>query len=89
MIRSSSLHLHWIPPCEKQIFWQSAHFCWEKVYKEEEMRDWLFSQRIGGIKQVKKKIGIPAGDKKKGHAINEDVRNIAARAIDAAEIDAL
>ena len=74
---------------EKQIFWQSAHFCWEKVYKEEEMRDWLFSQRIGGIKQVKKKIGIPAGDKKKGHAINEDVRNIAARAIDAAEIDAL
>ena len=74
---------------EKQIFWQSAHFCWEKVYKEEELKDWIFSQRIGGIKQVKKKIGIPAGDKKKGHAINEDVRDIAAQAIAAAEVKAL
>ena len=74
---------------EKQIFWQSAHFCWEKVYKEEEMRDWVFSQRIGGIKQVKKKIGIRGGDKKKGHAINEDVRDIAAQAIAAAEVKAL
>ena len=74
---------------EKQIFWQSAHFCWEKVYKEKEMRDWMFSQRIGGLKQVKKKIGIPAGDRKQGHAINDDVRNIAARAIAAAEVEAL
>jgi predicted peptidase len=74
---------------DKQIFWQSAHFCWERVYKEEELRDWIFSQRIGGIKQVKKKIGIPAGDKKKGHSINEDVRDIAVQAIAAAEVRAL
>ena len=74
---------------EKQIFWQSAHFCWEKVYKEEELKDWMFSQRIGGFKQVKKKIGISSGRKKKGHAINDEVRDIAARAIAAAEIEAL
>ena len=74
---------------EKQIFWQSAHFCWEKVYKEEELRDWIFSQRIGGFKQVRKKIGIRGGDKKNGHEINEHVRDIAARAIKAAEIKAL
>ena len=74
---------------EKQIFWPSAHFCWEKVYKEEELRDWIFSQRIGGFKQVRKKIGIRGGDKKNGHEINEHVRDIAARAIKAAEIKAL
>ena len=74
---------------EKQIFWQSAHFCWEKVYKDEELKDWMFSQRIGGFKQVKKKIGISSGRKKKGHAINDEVRDIAARAIAAAEIEAL
>ena len=74
---------------EKLIFWQSAHFCWERVYKEKEMRDWMFSQRIGGIKQVKKKLGIPAGDRKQGQGINEDVRNIADQAIGAAEFDAL
>ena len=49
----------------------------------------MFSQRIGGIKQVKKKLGIPAGDRKQGQGINEDVRNIADQAIGAAEIDAL
>ena len=49
----------------------------------------MFSQRIGGFKQVKKKIGISSGRKKKGHAINDEVRDIAARAIAAAEIEAL
>lgn len=47
-----------------QIFWQSAHFCWEAVYKNKEMRDWMFSKRIGGFKQLKKKMGIPSGDRK-------------------------
>ena len=74
---------------EKKIFWQSAHFCWERVYKDEELMDWIFAQRIGGLKQVKKKIGIPSGDRKKGHSINDEVRNIAEQAIDAAEIEAL
>lgn len=72
-----------------QIFWQSAHFCWEVLYKDKEMRDWMFSQRIGGMKQIKKKIGIPAGDRKKGHAIDEKVNDIAAQAIAAADINAL
>ena len=74
---------------EKKIFWQSAHFCWERVYKDEELMDWIFAQRIGGLKQVKKKIGIPSGDRKKGHSINDEVRNIAEQAIDAAEIESL
>ncbi|MDO4803719.1 MAG: alpha/beta hydrolase-fold protein [Lachnospiraceae bacterium] len=73
---------------EKRIFWQSAHFCWEVAYKEKEMRDWLFSQRIGGWKQIKKKIGIPSGDRKHGQHINEQTNDIAAQAIAAAsEID--
>ena len=72
-----------------QIFWQSAHFCWEAVYKNKEMRDWMFSKRIGGFKQLKKKMGIPSGDRKKGHAIDADVNDIAAKAISAADIEAM
>ena len=72
-----------------QIFWQSAHFCWEAVYKNKEMRDWMFSKRIGGLKQLKKKMGIPSGDRKKGHAIDAGVNDIAAKAISAADIEAM
>jgi hypothetical protein len=70
---------------EGRIFWQSAHFCWEAVFKEREMKEWLFAQRIGGFKQLKKKIGIRSGDKKEGHKINDDVSDIAAQAIAAAD----
>lgn len=70
---------------EGRIFWQSAHFCWEAVFKEREMKEWLFAQRIGGFKQLKKKIGIRSGDKKEGHKINDDVNDIAAQAIAAAD----
>lgn len=69
---------------EKQIFWQTAHFCWEVVYKNEEMREWMFSKKIGPIKRLKHKAGISSGDKKKGHGINEEVNDIATRAIAAA-----
>ncbi len=31
-----------------QVFWQSGHFCWEAMYKEKEMRDWLFEQKLPG-----------------------------------------
>ena len=31
-----------------QVFWQSAHFCWEVLYKDKEVRDWLFSQSLKG-----------------------------------------
>ncbi len=69
---------------EKQIFWQSGHFCWEAVYKDQEMREWMFSQKIGGLKHLKKKVGIAPKDSGKGQAINEEVNDIAARAIAAA-----
>jgi hypothetical protein len=49
------------------------------------MKEWLFAQRIGGFKQLKKKIGIRSGDKKEGHKINDDVSDIAAQAIAAAD----
>ena len=28
------------------VFWQSAHFVWEVMYHEEEMRAWLFKQAV-------------------------------------------
>lgn len=68
----------------KQVFWQSAHFCWEVVYKNEEMREWMFSQKIGGLKHLKKKAGIASDDSKKGHSIDDEVNDIAAQAIAAA-----
>ncbi len=74
---------------EKQIFWQSAHFCWEVVYKDKELMEWLFSQRLGGLKKIRRKIGIHSGDKKEGHAINDEINEIAAQAIEAAEFKAL
>lgn len=64
-----------------QVFWQSAHFCWEVMYKEKKMRDWLFAQKLGAIKKLKKKAGIPAGDRKSGHAISDEVSGIATKAI--------
>ena len=67
-----------------QVFWQSAHFCWELVYKDQEMRDWMFAQRIGSMEQIRKKLGIDSGDRKHGHAINAEVNDIAAQAIAAA-----
>ncbi len=70
---------------EKQVFWQSAHFCWEVVYKDEKMREWMFSQRIGGRKP-KKSASDASGQ---GHAIGDEVNDIAVRAIKAAtETDA-
>ncbi len=27
------------------VFWQSAHFVWEVMYHDEEMREWLFKQK--------------------------------------------
>ena len=51
------------------------------MYKDKEMRDWLFSQKLGAIKKLKKKAGIPAGDRKSGHAIGDEVNDIASRAI--------
>ena len=69
---------------EKQVFWQSPHFCWEVVYKDEQMREWLFSQRIGGWKHLKKRIGVSSGDNKLGQAISDEVSDIAAQAIAAA-----
>ena len=69
---------------EGRIFWQSAHFCWEAVYKDKEMRDWIFSQRIGGFKQLRRALGIPSGDGKDGQAIDEETGDIAVKAIAAA-----
>lgn len=69
---------------EKQVFWQSAHFCWEVVYKDREMHKWMFSQRIGGIRRLKKKLGIPSGDNKSGQSLDDEVNSIAAQAIAAA-----
>ncbi|MBQ8955680.1 MAG: hypothetical protein IJ075_01800 [Lachnospiraceae bacterium] len=63
-----------------QIFWQSAHFCWEAVFKDEKMRDWLFSQRIGGWDSVVKKVKkTPA--KKGSHKISKETSEMAAKAI--------
>lgn len=67
---------------EKLIFWQSAHFCWEVLYKDKEMRDWLFSQRIGGWDNLKKKI-LKKDTKEGSHAINDETVEIAAKAIEA------
>ena len=64
-----------------RVFWQSAHFCWELMYKDKKMRKWLFSQKLGAIKKLKKKAGIPAGDRKSGQAINDEINDIAAKAI--------
>ena len=75
---------------EKQVFWQSAHFCWEVAYKNEEMREWMFSQKVGGLKHLKKIAGIAPDDSRNGHGINDEVNEIAARAIAAAtEIDSI
>ncbi|MBR1852337.1 MAG: dienelactone hydrolase family protein [Lachnospiraceae bacterium] len=57
------------------IFWQSAHFCWEVVYKDKKMRDWLFSK--GHAKEKK-------GQTNQDHTINADGAAIAAKAIAAA-----
>ena len=51
--------------------------------------EWLFSQRLGGLKKIRRKIGIHSGDKKEGHAINDEINEIAAQAIEAAEFKAL
>lgn len=67
-----------------QIFWQSGHFCWEVLFKDQEVRDWLFAQRIGGAKKVKKALGIKGGDHKSGHAISEETNEVASKAIAAA-----
>ena len=48
------------------------------------MREWLFSQRIGGWKHLKKRIGVSSGDNKLGQAISDEVSDIAAQAIAAA-----
>jgi poly(3-hydroxybutyrate) depolymerase len=69
-----------------RIFWQSGHFCWEVLFKDEKLRDWLFAQRIGGTKKLKKALGIQAGDKKNGHDITEHTNTIAAKAIAAADL---
>ncbi len=69
---------------EKQVFWQSAHFCWEVVYKDEKMREWMFSQKIGTLKHLGKKAGMVPGASGMGHGIDDEVNDIAARAIQAA-----
>ncbi|MBQ7676771.1 MAG: hypothetical protein IJT32_00920 [Lachnospiraceae bacterium] len=66
-----------------QVFWQSAHFCWEVVFKEKEMRDWLFSQKIGGWDNIKKKV-TKGKAKSNDHGINEKTSEIAKNAIFAA-----
>lgn len=73
-----------------QIFWQSGHFCWEVLFKDQEVRDWLFAQRIGGVHKLKKALGFRSGDHKTGHDITEETNNVAAKAIAAAsQIDEL
>ncbi len=63
-----------------QVFWQSAHFCWEVAFKDEKMRDWLFEQRIGGWDSIMKKVK-KAKPKKSGHEISKETSEMAAKAI--------
>lgn len=63
-----------------QVFWQSPHFCWEVLFKDKEMRKWLFEQRIGGWDSLKKKIK-KTPEKKVDHTISEETNAIAAKAI--------
>ena len=73
-----------------QIFWQSAHFCWEAMYKNEEMRRWLFEQRLGGVKVLKQKLGMGKSGKEVDHSISKETDDIASKAIKAAgRLDAI
>lgn len=69
---------------EKQVFWQTAHFCWEVAYKNEELREWIFSQAKDGLNDCGKEEGSASDDGTQGHAIGDEVNNIAAQAIAAA-----
>ncbi len=70
---------------EKQVFWQSAHFCWEVVYKDKELRDWIFAQSKAPKKTAKKKSAKgTTGKKNSGHSISKETNDIATKAIAAA-----
>ena len=81
-----------------QVFWQSAHFCWEVMYKDPEMREWLFSQKLDQGKAGKKESGDTAAAETRtakdaaaknpgsgtGHHLSEEGKATAAKAIAAA-----
>ncbi|MDO4537172.1 MAG: alpha/beta hydrolase-fold protein [Coriobacteriales bacterium] len=69
---------------EKQVFWQTAHFCWEVAYKDEELREWVFAQAKGEGSELDKDAGDSADGTSRGHGIDEEVNDIATRAIAAA-----
>lgn len=63
-----------------QVFWQSGHFCWECVFKDEKMKEWLFQQRIGGWDSLVKKVKKNK-PKKGGHEISTETSEMAKKAI--------
>ncbi len=67
-----------------QVFWQSAHFCWEVLFKDEGLREWLFKQRIGGWDSIMKKVRKNT-PKKTGHEISRETSEMAAKAIASVE----
>ena len=63
-----------------QIFWQSAHFCWEVLYKDKSVRDWLFKQSLSGTIESRPE----KKDAETSHHMDERGHAVAAKAIEAA-----
>lgn len=65
-----------------QVFWQSAHFCWEVLFKDPAVRDWLFAQNLA------QRADQPERERREQdewHYISPETSHIAQRAIDAAD----
>ena len=72
-----------------QVFWQSAHFCWEVMFKDEKTRDWLFAQKMGKDNRSISKVESSM-DGHHGHQLSEETTDVAAKAIAAAtRVDAI
>ena len=65
-----------------QVFWQSAHFCWEVLFKDPEVRNWLFAQNLA---QRKERPAQQRREQDDWHYISEETNHIAERAIAAAD----